>query len=56
MNLFSRISDIDLADETTWKGRIFITLDIDWAADFVLNRSDRVVGGRGHSFNMVFNA
>lgn len=39
MNLFSRISDIDLADETTWKGRIFITLDIDWAADFVLKEA-----------------
>ncbi|MNX43949.1 hypothetical protein D3C86_744200 [compost metagenome] len=36
MSLFARISDIDLADESSWKGKIFLTLDIDWAADFVL--------------------
>ncbi|MEN5396085.1 hypothetical protein ABE612_01140 [Achromobacter xylosoxidans] len=36
MSRFARISDIDLSDERSWKGRIFLTLDIDWAEDFVL--------------------
>lgn len=36
MSRFARISDIDLSDERSWKGKIFLTLDIDWAADFVL--------------------
>ncbi|QII87452.1 hypothetical protein G3T20_00635 [Bordetella hinzii] len=34
--MFARIDEIDMDDEGSWKGRIFLTLDMDWAADFVL--------------------
>lgn len=33
---FGRISEIDLHDERSWLGRFFVTLDVDWAPDFVL--------------------
>lgn len=33
---FARISEVDLADRATWDDRIFLTFDIDWAADDVL--------------------
>lgn len=33
---FSLISRIDAQSEVTWKGRIFLSFDIDWAADDVV--------------------
>lgn len=33
---FGRIGEIDPADEASWNGRVFLTLDIDWAHDEVL--------------------
>lgn len=36
MEKFGRISEIDPGVEHTWKGRVFLTLDIDWAHDEVL--------------------
>jgi len=37
--MYSRlIENIDLADESSWNGdQVFITLDIDWCPDFILN-------------------
>lgn len=40
---FGRIREIDPAVDATWRGRVFLTLDIDWAHDEVLAESiDRV--------------
>lgn len=36
MRNFSCISNIKLSDETSWKNKIFLTFDIDWAADFII--------------------
>lgn len=33
---FSSIREINVASPDTWEGKIFLTLDIDWACDFVL--------------------
>ena len=30
---FSRLSNIDPADQATWEGKIFFTFDIDWSLD-----------------------
>lgn len=34
---FERIDSISLSDENSWKDKIFLTIDIDWASDEVLN-------------------
>lgn len=39
MERFGCISEIDVNDELSWKGRIFITLDVDWADDKVIEYS-----------------
>ena len=36
MQRFGRISEIDPAAPASWRGRVFLTLDIDWAHDEVL--------------------
>ncbi|KDB61537.1 hypothetical protein AZ16_0128 [Bordetella bronchiseptica B18-5 (C3)] len=33
---FARISDIDPGSPETWRGKVFLSFDIDWAEDFVL--------------------
>jgi hypothetical protein len=33
---FGRISEVDLSNPGSWRNRIFVTFDIDWAADEVL--------------------
>ncbi|CUI28924.1 polysaccharide deacetylase WbmS family protein [Achromobacter dolens] len=35
-SLFSKLCDIQPHSPDTWRGRIFLTFDIDWAEDFVL--------------------
>ena len=30
------LSRIDPADESTWRGKVFLTLDLDWAHDEVV--------------------
>ena len=35
-NQFSKISSIDTCDEGSWKNKVFLTFDIDWAADEVI--------------------
>ena len=30
------IRNIDPNDDSTWKGKIFLTIDIDWASDLIL--------------------
>ena len=37
--LFSTLSNIDPADQATWEGKIFLTFDIDWACDEVIEDS-----------------
>ncbi|AXK53628.1 MULTISPECIES: hypothetical protein [Pseudomonas] len=39
MNLFSKISEISTKDDLSWSNRLFLTLDIDWANDDVINHS-----------------
>lgn len=34
--IFSKISHIDPAKESTYKNRIFLTFDLDWAPDYIL--------------------
>lgn len=36
MSKFSKISEINVSDPLTWRGRQFLTFDIDWAPDPVL--------------------
>lgn len=36
MNKFSCISDITIDDISSWQDKIFLTFDIDWAEDFVV--------------------
>ena len=33
---FDFISDIDLKNKSSWVGKIFLTFDIDWAEDFII--------------------
>lgn len=35
--MFENIKNINLTDETTWKDKIFITIDIDWVSDEILS-------------------
>jgi hypothetical protein len=37
--MFATIKTITLLDETSWKDKVFITLDIDWCHDNILNDS-----------------
>jgi len=46
-NKFARISDIDINQPESWRGRIFLTFDIDWAADFVLQDTIDLIEGAG---------
>lgn len=34
---FGLIKEIDVSDPETWEDRIFLTLDLDWAPDFVIS-------------------
>lgn len=36
MKMFEVVSNISLADSSSWEGKIFLTVDIDWASDDVL--------------------
>jgi len=36
MTTWGRINEINPRIEETWKSRFFLTIDIDWAADFVI--------------------
>ncbi len=44
---FSRLSDIDPANQASWEGKIFLTFDIDWACDEVINDSIALVESAG---------
>ena len=35
--IFKKICDINLDKKNSWQGKVFLTLDIDWACDEVLN-------------------
>jgi hypothetical protein len=41
--MFYRIKDIDINIDKTWRDKIFLTFDIDWASDEVLNYAIDVV-------------
>lgn len=43
MSFFSTISKIDLTCNSTWENRLFLTLDIDWANDDVINHSIDII-------------
>jgi len=34
---FQQIQMINISDEQSWKDKVFITMDLDWACDDVLN-------------------
>ena len=36
-SLFAKISSIDLANDASWRDRLFLTIDIDWACDAVIH-------------------
>lgn len=38
-SIFSRISSIDPDRPETWRGRLFVTIDVDWASDEVLRHT-----------------
>lgn len=40
---FERIDSINLSDNNSWKDKVFLTLDIDWASDDVLNDTINLV-------------
>jgi len=40
---FGLISDIDLARADSWQGKVFVTLDVDWAPDFVIREVDEII-------------
>jgi hypothetical protein len=42
-NKFSKISDINIENKFTWYDKVFLTFDIDWAHDDVLNYSIDIV-------------
>ncbi len=44
---FKNISDINPDDISTWKGKIFLTFDIDWAADEVINDTLELISEAG---------
>ena len=35
-NQFSQISSIEISNETSWQSKIFLTFDVDWATDEVI--------------------
>ena len=37
MNSFKKISDININDPKSWENNFFLTFDIDWAHDKVIN-------------------
>lgn len=40
---FGLISEIDADRPSTWEGRFFLTLDVDWAPDFVITEVDELL-------------
>ena len=44
---YGLISEIRVDDPSTWQGRTFLTLDVDWAHDVVLSHCIDVVEGSG---------
>ncbi len=40
---FSHITDIDLKDRSSWSGKIFLTFDIDWAPDEVIDYTHKLI-------------
>lgn len=40
---FSKLSDIVPKDDTSWKGKIFLTFDLDWAHDVILEYTLSIV-------------
>lgn len=46
-DLFGLISDIDLARSDSWQGKVFVTLDVDWAPDFVIREVDKTIEALG---------
>ena len=36
MKDFSKITEIDIEDQNSWQGKIFLTFDVDWANDNIL--------------------
>lgn len=47
MNRFSKISSIDVRDERTWTDELFLTFDIDWAHDLILQDSIELIESAG---------
>ena len=44
---FGRVSEIQPASPETWRNRLFLTFDIDWACDEVLADTVRLVEAAG---------
>lgn len=46
---FGKISEIDPDDQATWEGKIFLTFDIDWACDEIVQDSIEIIEAAGVS-------
>lgn len=44
---FALVSAIRVDDPSTWQGKTFLTLDVDWAHDVVLSHCINIVEGSG---------
>jgi len=41
--LFGTVSEIALEDPSSWEERFFLTLDVDWAPDYVIREVDQML-------------
>lgn len=44
---FAKVSDIKIGDPATWRDRVFLTFDLDWASDSVLEHTLEILESQG---------
>lgn len=44
---FAKVSDIKIGDPATWRDRVFLTFDLDWASDSVLEHTIQILESHG---------
>lgn len=42
--IFDQISSVSIEEDITWKDKVFLTFDIDWAPDFVIEQTLSLLG------------
>lgn len=53
---FSKISSIDIENKATWSKALFLTFDIDWAPDFVMEETMDIIGYIPATFFVTHNS